>query len=198
MAVMGKSPMRPSGFEQISTFSSCMSPMHESGFEQTSTVSSAITRVKDSVDGNASFCVPRRKVVCELDISDLNPRVCSQNSAGELDYGNLTMCKRVETAPVRHVSFAETVEVGEFEVMQAENNVGETNPQKHIVESIDQEEFYVKSIDQEELYWESINQEEMNWLRDALLTEEFELDNDEDGRRERKKEKSESNKNKTS
>ena len=103
-----------------------MSPMRGSGLVQTSTISSAITRVKDSVDVSTSFCVPRRKVVRELDISDLNPRVCKQNSAGELDHGHLTKRKRVETPPVRHVSFAEKVEVGEFEMMQAENNVGET------------------------------------------------------------------------
>ena len=58
---------------------------------------------------NCTMC-KRRKVVGEFDISDLNPRVCSQNFTGELDYGNFTMCERVETAPVRHVSFAEDIE----------------------------------------------------------------------------------------
>ena len=165
---------------QTSTLSSCTSPMQESGLDRISTVSSAMTRVKDPVDENASFSMPqqkvvsefdisdlnprvrsqnftgeldyenctmckrrkvvsefdisdlnprgcsqnftgeldyenctmckRRKVVDEFDISDLNPRVCSQNFTGELDYGNFTMCERVETAPVRHVSFAEDIE----------------------------------------------------------------------------------------
>ena len=45
----------------------------------------------------------------------MNPRVCSQNSAGELDSENLTACNRVEIAPFRHVSFAETVEMVEFD-----------------------------------------------------------------------------------
>ena len=58
--------------------------------------------------------MPRQKAVRELDFSEVNPRVCSQNSAGELDSENLTACNRVETAPVRHVSFAETVGVVEF------------------------------------------------------------------------------------
>ena len=40
-----------------------------------------IARNKDSVDANASFCAPRQKVARELDVSVLNPRVCSQNSA---------------------------------------------------------------------------------------------------------------------
>ena len=45
----------------------------------------------------------------------MNPRVCSQDSAGELDSENITACNRVETAPFRHVSFAETVEVVELD-----------------------------------------------------------------------------------
>ena len=45
----------------------------------------------------------------------MNPRVCSQNSAGELDSENITACNRVDTAPFRHVSFAETVEVVELD-----------------------------------------------------------------------------------
>ena len=45
----------------------------------------------------------------------MNPRVCSQNSAGELDGENITACNQVEIAPVRHVSFAEIVEVVEFD-----------------------------------------------------------------------------------
>ena len=94
-----------------------MSPMHGCGFEQVlsdddglaaSTVSSAIVRSNIFVGANAGLCVPRQKAVRELDFSDVNPRVCSQNSAGELDSENLTACNRVETAPVRHVSFAET------------------------------------------------------------------------------------------
>ena len=80
-----------------------------------STVSLARTRINDSVDANASFCVLRQKVVREFDISDSNPRVCRQNSAGELDCENLTACNRMETAIVRHVSFEENVEVVEFD-----------------------------------------------------------------------------------
>ena len=91
-----------------------MSPKRGNDLDQTSTVSLARTRINDSVDANASFCVPRQKVVREFDISDSNPRVCSQNSAGELDCENLTACNRDETAIVRHVSFAENVEVVEF------------------------------------------------------------------------------------
>ena len=59
--------------------------------------------------------MPRLKAVRKLDFFDVNPRVCSQNSAGELDSENITACNQVETAPVRHVSFAETVEVVEFD-----------------------------------------------------------------------------------
>ena len=101
-----------------------MFPMHGGGFEQVlsdddglaaSTVSSAIVRSKDFVGANAGLCVPRQKAVRELDFSDVNPRVRSQNSAGELDIENHTTCNRVETAPVRHVSFAVTVEVVEFD-----------------------------------------------------------------------------------
>ena len=101
-----------------------MSPMHGGGFEQVlsgddglaaSTVSSAIVRSKDFVGVNAGLCVRRQKAVRELDFSDVNPRVCSQNSAGELDSQNLTACNQVETAPVRHLSFAETLEVVEFD-----------------------------------------------------------------------------------
>ena len=92
-----------------------MSPMHGNDLDQTSTVSLARTRINDSVDANASFCVLRQKEVREFDISDSNPRVCSQNSAGELDCENLTECNRVETVIVRHVSFAENVEVVEFD-----------------------------------------------------------------------------------
>ena len=58
-----------------------MSPMRGSGLDLTSPVSSVISRNKDSVDANASFCAPRQKVARELDVSVLNPRVCSQNSA---------------------------------------------------------------------------------------------------------------------
>ena len=79
---------------QTSTLSSCTSPMQESGLDRTSTVSSAMTRVKDPVDENASFSMLQQKVVSEFDISDLNPRGCSQNFTGELDYENCTMCKR--------------------------------------------------------------------------------------------------------
>ena len=79
-----------------------MSPMYGGGFEQVlsdddglaaSTVSSAIVRSKNFVGANADLC----------------------HSAGELDSEHLTACDRVETAPVRHVSFAETVEVVEFD-----------------------------------------------------------------------------------
>ena len=53
----------------------------------------------------------RQKAVRVLDFSDVNPRVCSQNSVGELDSENLTACN----APDRHVSFPETAEVVEFD-----------------------------------------------------------------------------------
>ena len=94
-----------------------MSPMHGDGLEQVlsdddglaaSTVSLATVRSKDFVGANAGLCVPRQKAVRELDFFDVNPRVYSQNSAGELDSENLTACNRVETATFRHVSFAET------------------------------------------------------------------------------------------
>ena len=98
-----------------------MSPMRGNDFDQTSTVSLARTRINDSVDANACFCVLRQKVVREFDISDANPRVCSQNSAGELDCENLTACSRMETAIVRHVSFAENVEVVEFRPCRTRN-----------------------------------------------------------------------------
>ena len=101
-----------------------MSPMHGDGFEQVlsdddglaaSTVSLATARSKDFVGANAGLCVSRQKAVRELDLFDVNPRVCSQNSAGELDSENITACNQVDTAPVGHVSFAETVEVVEFD-----------------------------------------------------------------------------------
>ena len=59
---------------------------------------------------------------CEQVLSDddglatsMDPRVYSQDSAGELDSEDLTACNRVETVPFRHVSFAETVEMVEFD-----------------------------------------------------------------------------------
>ena len=58
-----------------------MSPMRGNDLDQTSTVPLARTHINDSV--------PRQKVVREFDISDSNPRVCSQNTAGELDCENL-------------------------------------------------------------------------------------------------------------
>ncbi len=58
-----------------------MSPMRGSGLDQNSTVSPVIARNMDSVDANASFCAPQQKVAREMDVSVLNPRVCSQNSA---------------------------------------------------------------------------------------------------------------------
>ena len=48
---------------------------------------------------NAGLCVPRQKAVRELDFFDVNPPACN----------------RVETVPFRHVSFAETVEMVEFD-----------------------------------------------------------------------------------
>ena len=60
-------------------------------------------RSKDFVGANAGLCVPRQKAVRELDFFDVNPRVCSQNSAGELDSENITACNQVENAPVLHV-----------------------------------------------------------------------------------------------
>ena len=104
--VMGMSPMHGGGFEQVSS--------DDDGLAA-STVFSAVVRSKDFVGANAGLCVPRQKAVCELDFSDVNPRVCSQNSAGELDSENLTACNRVETAPCRHVSFAETLEMVGFD-----------------------------------------------------------------------------------
>ena len=80
-----------------------------------STVSLATVRSKDFVGANAGLCAPRQKAVRELDFFVVNPRVCSQNSAGELDSENITACNQVETAPVCHVSFAETLEVVEFD-----------------------------------------------------------------------------------
>ena len=88
-----------------------MSPMHGGGFKQVlsdddglaaSTVSLAAVRSKDFVGANAGLCVPRHKVFHELDFC-------------ELDRENLTACNRVETVPFRHVSFAETVEMVEFD-----------------------------------------------------------------------------------
>ena len=88
-----------------------MSPMHGDGFEQVlsdddglaaSTVSLATVRSKDFVGANAGLCVPRQKAVRERDFFDVNPRVCSQNSAGELDSEIITACNQVETSPVRH------------------------------------------------------------------------------------------------
>ena len=93
-----------------------MSPIHGDGFEQVlsdddglaaSTISLATVRSTD-------LCVSRQKAVNEMDFFDVDPRVYSQDSAGELDSENLTACNRVETVPLRHVSFAETVEMVEF------------------------------------------------------------------------------------
>ena len=98
---MGMSPMRGGGFEEV---------LSDGDGLAASTVSSATVRSKDFVDANAGLCVRRQKAVRELDFSDVNPRVCSQNSAGELDSENLTACN----APVRHVSFAETGGSGGF------------------------------------------------------------------------------------
>ena len=101
-----------------------MSRIHGDGFEQvlsdddglaTSTVSLATVRSKDFVGANADLCVTRQKAVHELDFFDVDPRVYSQNSAGELDSENLTACNRVGTVPFRHVSFAETVEMVELD-----------------------------------------------------------------------------------
>ena len=60
--------------------------MHGDGFEQ----------VLSDNDGLA--CVPQQKAVGELDFFDVNSPACN----------------RVETVPFRHVSFAETVEMVEF------------------------------------------------------------------------------------
>ena len=100
--VMDMSPMRGGGSEEV---------LSDGDGLAASTVSSATVRSKDFVDANAGLCVRRQKAVRELDFSDVNPRVCCQNSAGELDSENLTACN----APVRHVSFAETAEVVEFD-----------------------------------------------------------------------------------
>ena len=59
----------------------------------------ATVRGKDVVGANAGLCVPRQKAVRELDFFDVDPLAC----------------KRVETVPFRHVSFAETVEMVEFD-----------------------------------------------------------------------------------
>ena len=64
-----------------------MSPMHGDGFKQ----------VLSDDDGLA--CVPRQKAVRELDFLDVNSPACN----------------RVETVPFRNVSFAETVEMVEFD-----------------------------------------------------------------------------------
>ena len=58
---------------------------------------------------------PDRKAIRELDFFDVNARVYSHNSAGELDSENLTACNRVETVPFHHVSFSETLEMVEFD-----------------------------------------------------------------------------------
>ena len=100
--VVDMSPMRGGGFAEV---------LSDGDGLAASTVSSATVRSKDFVGANAGLCVRRQKAVRELDFSDVNPRVCSQNSAGELDTENLTACN----APVRHVSFAETAEVVEFD-----------------------------------------------------------------------------------
>ena len=80
-----------------------------------STFSLAAVRSKVFVGANADLCVPRQKAVHEMDFFDVDPRVYSQESAGELDSENLTASNRVETAPFRHVSFAEIVEMVEFD-----------------------------------------------------------------------------------
>ena len=64
-----------------------MSSMHGDGFKQ----------VLSDDDGLA--CVPRQKAVRELDFLDVNSPECNQ----------------VETVPFRHVSFAETLEMVEFD-----------------------------------------------------------------------------------
>ena len=46
----------------------------------------------------------------------VDPRVHSQDSAGQLDSENLSACNRVEIVRFRHVSFAETVEMLEFDL----------------------------------------------------------------------------------
>ena len=106
-------------------------------------------------------------VYADDDLQDVDYMV--DNMAVMDKFGFEQICRQVEAASARRdsarrVSFAETVEVVEFEVMQGENNVGETKPQKHIVESFDPEELYVESLDQDLL----------DELRDAWLMEEFE------------------------
>ena len=80
--VMGMSP-HGDGFEQV---------LSDDDGPAASTVSLATVRSKDFVGANAGLCVPRQKAVRELDFFDVNPRVYSQNSAGELDSENLTAC----------------------------------------------------------------------------------------------------------
>ena len=90
ISVMGTSPMHGDGFEQV---------LSDDDGLAAPTVSWATVRSKDVVGANAGLCVPRQKAVHELDFFDVNPPACN----------------RVATVPFRHVSFAETVEMVEFD-----------------------------------------------------------------------------------
>ena len=80
-----------------------------------STVTLATVRNKDFDGANADLCVPRQKKVHEMEFFDEDLRVYNKDSAEEMDGENLTQCNQVETVPLRHVSFAETVEMVEFD-----------------------------------------------------------------------------------
>ena len=73
------------------------SPMHGDGFKQVLSDDDGLAA--STVSWATGLCVPRQKAVRELDFFDVN----------------LPACNRVETVPFRHVSFAETVEMVEFD-----------------------------------------------------------------------------------
>ena len=73
------------------------SPMHGDGFKQVLSDDDGLAA--STVSWAAGLCVPRQKAVRELDFFDANPPACN----------------RVETVPFRHVSFAKTVEMVEFD-----------------------------------------------------------------------------------
>ena len=73
------------------------SPMLGDGFKQV--LSDDDDLAASTVSWATGLCVPRQKAVRELDFLDVNPPACNQ----------------VETVPSRHVSFAETVEMVEFD-----------------------------------------------------------------------------------
>ena len=80
-----------------------------------STVTLATVRNKDFGGANADLCVPRQKAVHDMEFFDEDLRVNNKDSAEELDSENLMACNQVGIVPLRHVPFAETVEMVEFD-----------------------------------------------------------------------------------